>query len=406
MELVERFINYCKIDTESNSSTHTTPSTMKQYDLANLLVKELKEIGVDDAYVNDKCIVYGHLKANYETKKRIGFIAHMDTSEQMSGKDCKPRIIENYDGKDIILNKEKNIVLSPGIGPGHFSNLNDVVGKTLIVTDGNSLLGADDKAGIAEIMDMLEYLHEHPEYKHCGISIAFTPDEEIGEGALNFDIKEFDADYAYTVDGGEVDNIEYENFNAASATIKVQGISVHPGSAKDRMINAALVAMEFNELLPKEQRPECTEGYEGFNHLTDISGDVENCTINYIIRNHDKDLLNNQKEDFYKAQKYINDKYGSNTVEVEIVDTYSNMKELILPHIEIVDNAKRIIAELGLEPKSKPIRGGTDGAVITYKGLPCPNLGTGGRNYHGKYEYAVVEEMKIASELLKRLVAD
>lgn len=402
MELIERFINYCKIDTESDSNTHTTPSTMKQYDLANLLVKELKEIGVEDAYVNDKCIVYGHLKANTDTNKKIGFISHMDTSEQMSGKNCNPQIIENYDGKDIILNKEKNIILSPE----HFSNLKLVVGKTLIVTDGNSLLGADDKAGIAEIMDMLQYLHEHPEYKHCGISVAFTPDEEIGEGAMNFDIKEFDADYAYTVDGGAVNDVEYENFNAASAVVEIHGLSVHPGSAKDRMINASIVAMEFNTRLPKKERPEYTKDYEGFNHLTNINGDVENCKMEYILRNHDKDILNRQKEDFYEASRILNEKYGPNTVEVTIKDSYSNMKELILPHMEIIDDVKKIISELGLEPTSSPIRGGTDGATITYMGLPCPNLGTGGRNYHGRYEFAVIEEMKIMSEILKRLVAN
>ena len=287
----------------------------------------------------------------------------------------------------------------------YFSNLKLVVGKTLIVTDGNSLLGADDKAGIAEIMDMLQYLHEHPEYKHCGISIAFTPDEEIGEGAMNFDIKEFDADYAYTVDGGAVNDVEYENFNAASAVVEIHGLSVHPGSAKDRMINASIVAMEFNTRLPKKERPEYTKDYEGFNHLTNINGDVENCKMEYILRNHDKDILNRQKEDFYEASRILNEKYGPDTVKVTIKDSYSNMKELILPHMEIIDDVKKIISELGLEPTSSPIRGGTDGATITYMGLPCPNLGTGGRNYHGRYEFAVIEEMKIMSEILKRLVA-
>ena len=401
MELTERFMNYCRIDTESDPDTHVTPSTAKQYDLARLLVKELKEVGVDNAYVNDKCVVYGHLGSNCSSQKRIGFISHMDTSDQMSGKGCKPRVIKGYDGKDIVLNEELDIVLSPK----QFPNLLDNTGKDLIVTDGTTLLGGDDKAGIAEIMDMLEYLHEHPEYKHCGISIAFTPDEEIGEGAANFDLKEFNADYAYTVDGEEAADVEYENFNAASAKVKISGLSIHPGSAKDKMINASLVAMEFNALLPEKERPEHTEGYEGFNHLTGISGEVDHCLLEYIIRNHDRKILERQKEDFRKAAAVINEKYGQKTVELEIEDSYSNMRELIEPHIEIVNDAKAIIDSLGLKAKSTAIRGGTDGAVITYMGLPCPNLGTGTRNCHGRYEYVVIDEMKIIVELLKRLVA-
>lgn len=401
MELTERFMNYCRIDTESDPNTHVTPSTAKQYDLAKLLVKELKELGVDDAYVNDKCVVYGHLESNCGSPKRIGFVSHMDTSDQMSGKDCKPRIIKEYDGKDIVLNEEQGIVLSPK----QFPNLLDNTGKDLIVTDGTTLLGGDDKAGIAEIMDMLQYLHEHPEYKHCSISIAFTPDEEIGEGADNFDLKEFNADYAYTVDGEEAADVEYENFNAAGARVRVNGLSIHPGSAKDKMINASLVAMEFNALLPEKERPEHTEGYEGFNHLIGINGEVDSCLMEYIIRNHDRKILERQKEDFRKAAAVINEKYGLKTVELEIEDSYSNMRELIEPHIEIVNDAKAIIDSLGLKAKSTAIRGGTDGAVITYKGLPCPNLGTGTRNCHGRYEYVVIDEMKIIVELLKRLVA-
>lgn len=319
----------------------------------------------------------------------------------MSGKDCKPRIIKEYDGKDIVLNEEQGIVLSPK----QFPNLLDNTGKDLIVTDGTTLLGGDDKAGIAEIMDMLQYLHEHPEYKHCSISIAFTPDEEIGEGADNFDLKEFNADYAYTVDGEEAADVEYENFNAAGARVRVNGLSIHPGSAKDKMINASLVAMEFNALLPEKERPEHTEGYEGFNHLIGINGEVDSCLMEYIIRNHDRKILERQKEDFRKAAAVINEKYGLKTVELEIEDSYSNMRELIEPHIEIVNDAKAIIDSLGLEAKSTAIRGGTDGAVITYKGLPCPNLGTGTRNCHGRYEYVVIDEMKIIVELLKRLVA-
>lgn len=402
MELSERFINYCKIDTESNPNSHTTPSTSKQYDLANLLVKELKELGVSDAHVDENCVVYGHIKANNDSNKKIGFISHMDTSNQMSGKGCKPRIIENYKGNNLILNANLNLFLSPEI----FPELLNHKGQTLIITDGTTLLGGDDKAGIAEIMTMVEYIHEHPEFKHCNISIAFTPDEEIGEGADHFDLDKFDANYAYTVDGEEASNVEYENFNAASAYVTVNGLSIHPGNAKDKMINASLVAMEFNSLLPEKDRPEHTEGYEGFNHLINIEGEVEKCKLEYIIRNHNRDLLEKQKEDFKKAAKILNKKYGNVTVELEIKDTYKNMREYIEPHIEIVEDVKRILEDLGVNPSSNPIRGGTDGAVLTYKGLPCPNIGTGTRNCHGKYEYVVYDEMKIIVELLKRLVAD
>ncbi len=401
MELAERFMNYCRIDTQSDPNSGTTPSSDKQFNLANLLVRELKQLGVSDAKVNEYCVVYGHIKANYETDKKIGFIAHMDTSDQMSGENCKPRVLENFSGNAANLNKDLNIILNVEV----FPDLAKTKGKTIIVTDGTTLLGGDDKAGIAEIMDLVQYIHEHPEFKHCGISVAFTPDEEIGEGAKYFDIEEFDADYAYTIDGEEANNVEYENFNAASAIVKIKGLSIHPGSAKDKMINASLVAIEFNSLLPEKDRPENTEGYEGFNHLTDIEGEVENCKLEYIIRNHDRELLDKQKEDFYKAEKIINKKYGTGTCAVEIFDTYKNMRELIEPHIEIVENVKKIINDLGLEAASKPIRGGTDGAILTYKGLLCPNIGTGTRNCHGKYEYVIVEEMKIIVEVLKRLVA-
>ncbi|MBR3227633.1 MAG: peptidase T [Erysipelotrichaceae bacterium] len=401
MELTERFISYCKIDTQSDPDTHRTPSTDKQYDLARLLVKELKEMGVEDACVNDKCIVYGHIKTNCDDRRKIGFVSHMDTSDQLTATGCSPRIINDYDGKDILLNEELGIVLSPE----QFPKMRNDKGKTLIVTDGTTLLGGDDKAGIAAIMDLVQYIHEHPEFLHCSISIAFTPDEEIGEGADHFDLKEFDADYAYTVDGEDACDIEYENFNAAAARVHIKGLSIHPGSAKGKMVNASLVAMEFNALLPERERPEYTEGYEGFNHLTGISGEVDHCLLEYIIRNHDPKILERQKEDFRRAQEAINKKYGPDTVVLEISDSYRNMRELIEPHIEIVNEAKRIIGELGLRATSTAIRGGTDGAMLTYKGLPCPNLGTGTRNCHGRYEYVVVEEMKLVAELLKRLVA-
>ena len=401
MELTERFMNYVKIETTSDPNTHVTPSTKGQFDLAELLVKELKELGVEDAYVSKTCTVYGHIKANCDSDLKLGLIAHMDTSDQMSGKDCKPRMIHDYDGKDIVLNKALNIVMSTEQFPNLLSNK----GKTLLVTDGTTLLGGDDKAGVAEIMTLVEYIHEHPDFRHCHISIAFTPDEEIGEGTDHFDIEEFDADYAYTVDGEDASDVEYENFNAASAVVKINGLSIHPGSAKDKMINASLVAMEFNALLPEKERPECTEAYEGFNHLTGMQGEVEKAALYYIIRNHDKVILERQKEDFRKAMDAINEKYGPDTIELKIEDTYANMRELIEPHIEIVDKAKAIINSLGYEAKSTAIRGGTDGAMLTYKGLLCPNLGTGSRHCHGKFEYVVVDEMKMVVELLKKLVA-
>lgn len=400
MELVERFIKYCQIDTQSDPNSHLTPSTSKQYNLANLLVDELKELGIDDAYVDEHCVVYGHLKSNCGSTVKMGFNAHMDTSDAMSGKDVKPRIIEKYDGGDIVLNEDLNIVMKVQ----DFPCLLKDKGADLIVTDGTTLLGGDDKAGIAEIMDMLEYLHYHPEVKHANISIAFTPDEEIGEGADHFNLEVFDADYAYTVDGGDLSSVDYECFNAATALVTVNGLSIHPGDSKNKMINALQVAMEFNSLLPVQQRPEYTEGYEGFNHLNDMSGEVEKANMLYIIRNHDKNLLNKQKDDFRKAADFINNKYRENTIVLEISDQYENMKEIIKDHMEIVDNAKNALRKLGIEPTSTPIRGGTDGAKFTYMGLPCPNLGNGDRNCHGKFEYCNIDVMKKATQLLLELV--
>ncbi|MDO4501159.1 MAG: peptidase T [Erysipelotrichaceae bacterium] len=400
MELIERFINYVKIDTQSDPNSHVTPSSAKQFNLANVLLEELKGLGIEDAFVDENCIVYGHLKSNCGSNVKLGFNAHMDTSDAMSGANVKPRIIKNYDGKDIVLNEELNIVMKVE----DFPDLIKDKGSDLIVTDGTTLLGADDKAGVAEIMNMLQYLHDHPEVKHHNISIAFTPDEEIGEGADHFNLETFDADYAYTVDGGEVNSVDYECFNATTAIVKVHGVSIHPGSAKDKMINALQVAMEFNALLPEKERPEHTEGYEGFNHLNDMSGDVENAEMLYIIRNHDKKILERQKEDFRKAAKTINDKYHKDIIGLELTDAYENMAEIIKDHMYIVDNAKKVLKELGLEPVSTPIRGGTDGARLTYMGLPTPNLGTGGRNFHGKYEYANIQEMELAAKLVIELV--
>ena len=401
MELSERFINYCKVATMSDPNTHVTPSTSKQYDLANMLVKELKVLGVDDAFVDSNCVVYGHIKGNDSVNKtKLGFIAHMDTSPDMNDVGCNPRIIKNYDGEDIVLNKELNIIMSKQ----QFPELINDKGADLIVTDGTTLLGSDDKAGIAEIMQLVEYIHDNPDFKHCDISIAFTPDEEIGEGADHFDIKLFGADYAYTVDGGYISDVDYENFNAATAKVKVNGLSIHPGEAKDKMINALLVAMEFNALLPEKDRPVNTEGYEGFNHLVGMDGEVEAANMEYIIRNHDRTKLEKQKNDFAKAKAIIDEKYGENTIELDIFDTYSNMREIIEKHIEIVDKAKDALRKFGIDAKSSAIRGGTDGARLTYDGLPCPNLGTGGRNCHGKFEYANINEMETMVKVLIELV--
>ena len=399
MDIVNRFIKYVMIETTSDRNSTTVPSSDGQLILANLLKDELLALGVEDAYVSEYGVVYGHLKANIENAPKIGLIAHMDTSEDMSGKNIHPGLVKNYHGGIITLNKELNIKLDPK----EFPCLLKDIGSDLIVTDGTTLLGGDDKAGIACIMDMLQTLHQNKDIKHGQISIAFTPDEEIGKGTDHFDIEAFDADYAYTVDGGDANEIEYENFNAASATVKIKGLSIHPGSAKNKMINSLLIGMEFNSLLREEAKPAYTEKYEGFNHLLDMSGDCENTLMHYIIRNHDKELFEKQKEDFYNAQDFINKKY-SDILKVEIKDEYANMKELIEPKIEIVERVKEKMVKVGLDPISNPIRGGTDGAMLTYKGLLCPNLGTGGRNCHGKYEYVSVNEMKKVSELLLEIV--
>lgn len=399
MELIERFLNYVKIDTESDPNSETAPSTEKQFNLARVLEQELKDLGLETK-VSDKCIVYGFLKANCDTnKEHLGFIAHMDTSPDMCGKDVKPRIID-YKGGEIILNEELNIKMNEEM----FESLTRDRGHQLIVTDGTTLLGADDKAGVAEIMDMVERLVKDPSIKHGDISVAFTPDEEVGRGTENFDIPFFNADYAYTVDGGFADEVEYENFNAAAAIVKLNGISIHPGSSKNKMKNAVLYAMEFNNLLPVFDRPEFTEGYEGFNHLHDIKGDVSECVIEYIIRNHDDQLFEKQKNDFRLAADFINNKYGEGTCVLDIKEQYRNMRSIIETRMEIVDKLFEAMKKVGLNPKAAPIRGGTDGARLTYDGLLTPNIGTGGRNYHGKYEYANIDEMKQISDVLIELV--
>ncbi len=401
MDLIERFLKYVQIDTESMPESTLTPSTLKQKDLGRILVEELHELGLNNAMMSEEGIVYAWLKSNLDRPcDKVGFVAHMDTSPDMSGKNVNPRLIKNYDGKDIVLNEALNIKMSPK----DFPSLKEDIGSDLIVTDGTTLLGADDKAGVAEIMDMIAYFVAHPEQKHGDIAIAFTPDEEVGRGTENFDVKLFNADYAYTVDGGDVNEVDYENFNAASAKVVVNGLSIHPGGAKAKMKNSLLMAMEFQSLLPVFDNPAYTEGYEGFNHLTTLSGDCEKTVMNYIIRNHDKALLEKQKGDFENAALFMNRKYGDNSIELVIEDTYANMRSYIEKKMSMIEIVYEAIRDMGMTPVSHAIRGGTDGASLTYMGLPCPNLGTGGRQCHGKYEYASINEMKKASELLIRIV--
>lgn len=403
--VLERFLRYVKTDTQSDENSQTFPSTEKQKNLASMLASELEQMGASDVYFDrEKCYVYAAVPANDDgaNTKTLGFIAHMDTSPDTSGTDVNPRIIENYDGNDITLNAEKNIILKVE----KFPEITDYTGKTLVVTDGNTLLGADDKAGVAEIMYMAEYLLTHPEIKHGRIAVAFTPDEEIGCGVDHFDLKRFGADFAYTVDGGAIGELEYENFNAASAVIKFNGVNVHPGEAKNKMKNSALIAMEFNSMLPVEQRPQFTQGYEGFIHLCDISGEVEFTQMSYIVRDHDMKKFEEKKSLIKNAADYINSKYGEGTAIAEVTDSYYNMRDKIFPdYMFLINNASSCMKELGIEPKILPIRGGTDGARLSFMGLPCPNICTGGHNYHGRYEYVCVESMEKISELLINISA-
>lgn len=403
-DVIEKFLRYVKIDTQSDDTTGTSPSTMKQHDLAKLLVSELKEIGASDIiYDEDHCYVYATIPSNINDGKdrpAIGFISHMDTSDEVSGKNVKPRIVEKYDGKDIVLNDKEKVILSPI----DFPELSNHVGEDLIVTDGTTLLGADDKAGVAEIMTMAEILLTNPDLPHGEIKIAFTPDEEIGAGTAFFDVAKFGAKYAYTVDGGKLGDLEYENFNAASGKITVHGRSVHPGDAKNKMINAALICYEFHALLPVFMNPMYTEGREGFFHLTEVNGGTETATASYIIRDHDEKLFAQKKELFVNAAEYLNKKYGEGVVEVTVTDQYRNMIEKIRPHMHLIDNAKKAMTDLGVTPLEFPIRGGTDGASLSYMGLPCPNLCTGGYNYHGKYEYASIQEMRKVVDILLGIV--
>ncbi|WP_026512936.1 peptidase T [Butyrivibrio sp. LB2008] len=403
-DVIEKFLKYVKVDTQSDPDSGTSPSTMKQHDLAKILRDELIEIGASDVYYDEEhCYVYASIPSNIDDDKKrykMGFVAHMDTSDEVSGKDVKPRIIDNYEGTEIALSSDGKVVLSPD----DFPELLNHIGEDLIVTDGTTLLGADDKAGVSEIMTMAETLLSNPDIKHGDIKIAFTPDEEIGEGTAYFDIERFGADYAFTVDGGKLGELEYENFNAAEGIIKVHGRSVHPGDAKNKMINAALLCYEFHSMLPVFQNPMYTEKREGFFHLTDVNGGTENAEATYIIRDHDEKLFDAKKKLFKDAADYLNKKYGEGTVEVVLRDQYFNMIEKIRPHMHLIDNAKKVMAELGITPIDSPIRGGTDGAALSYKGLPCPNLCTGGYNYHGKYEYASVQEMRKVVDILLGIV--
>ena len=388
MRAYERLLNYVVIHTTSDESSETVPSTKRQFDLAEILVKEMKDLGIEDATADSNCYVMGHIPATKgcENAPKIGFIAHLDTAPDSSGENVHPVIHENYDGKDVELGDGR--VLTNEL----FPHLKDLKGRTLITTDGTTLLGADDKAGIAEIMTMIEEL-EKQKIPHGKICIAFTPDEEIGHGASLLDLDKFDADFGYTIDGGPENEIEYENFNAAKAVFKVRGISVHPGDAKNRMVNAALVACEISSMLPSAETPAHTEDREGFYHLTDINGDVENAKIEYIIRDHDASLFSAKLETLRKIEKILNEKYGTGTVELTITEQYRNMIEKIKPHIHIVETAKKCVADQGLVVKDVPIRGGTDGAQLSFRGLPCPNLGTGGYAFHGPFEHITAEGM-------------
>ncbi|MEA5093434.1 MAG: peptidase T [Sedimentibacter saalensis] len=401
MKVHERFLNYVKFDTQSVPDVEIIPSSDKQKILGQYLVEEMKSLGIKDAFMDEHCYVYGTLEKNTDKNTPvIGFIAHMDTSPDMPGNDIKARIIENYDGSDIVLNSEKDITMKTEM----FEHLLNYVGNDLIVTDGTTLLGADNKAGIAEILSMAEYFVNNPDVEHGTIKIAFTPDEEVGSGADMFDVKGFGADFAYTVDGGELGEIEYENFNAASAKVTINGVNIHPGSAKNKMKNSILIGMEFQNMLPIHERPDSTENYEGFSHLNDMSGDVEKTHLNYIIRDHSNEKFEAKKDRFLKTADFLNSKYGEGTVIVELKDSYYNMKEKILPHMHIIETAKQALLNIGIEPEIVPIRGGTDGARLSYMGLPCPNLCTGGHNYHGRYEYIPVQSMEKVVEMLKEIV--
>jgi tripeptide aminopeptidase len=398
--ILNRFIRYVKIDTESDPKSTSTPSTLKQWNLANKLVEELKAIGMQDVSIDANAYIMATLPSNVPHKvPTIGFVSHFDTSPDFTAANVKPQIIENYDGSAIILNKKENIVLSPD----YFEDLLLYKGQTLITTDGTTLLGADDKAGVCEIVSAMEYLIKHPEIKHGPVKIGFTPDEEIGRGAHKFDVEKFGAQWAYTMDGSQIGELEYENFNAAGALIKVNGKIVHPGYAKGKMINSMYYASQFIEALPKNETPEQTEGYEGFYHLHSIQGKVENTELNYIVRDHDRNKFEARKRYLIDLVDSLNKNVGHKVYEIEIKDQYYNMKDKVVPVMHIVDIAEAAMKELNIKPLIKPIRGGTDGSQLSFMGLPCPNIFAGGHNFHGRYEYVPLESILSATEVICKI---
>ena len=398
--LKDRFLRYVKFETRSDEKSETIPSTPTQLEFAKILAKELEEIGMENVYVNDACFVNATLPGNIDKDVPvIGFIAHMDTAD-FNATNVNPKIVENYDGEDIVLNDAKDIVLSVE----EFPNLKNYVGKTVITTDGTTLLGADDKAGIVEIVEAMKYLIEHPEIKHGTVKVAFGPDEEIGRGADNFNVEEFGADFAYTMDGGPVGELEYESFNAAGAVFKIKGKSVHPGTAKGKLINASLIAAEVVNSFPADEVPEKTEGYEGFYFLDKINSNCEEAELSYILRDHDREKFEAKKEFAANVAKKINEKYGKELVSVEIKDQYYNMGEIIKDHMNVVEIAKKAMENLGIKPVIEPIRGGTDGSKISFMGLPTPNIFAGGENFHGKYEFVALESMILATDVIVEIV--
>lgn len=400
-EILERFTTYVKVDTQANIESTTCPSTPGQFTLANMLVEELKSIGMSDVTVDENGYVMATLPSNTEKEvPTIGFLAHIDTAMDLSGANVNPQIVENYDGKEIVLNKEQNVVLSPK----DFPELANYIGHTLITTDGTTLLGADNKAGIAEIMTAMKHLINHPEIKHGNIRVAFTPDEEIGRGPHRFDVEAFNAKFAYTIDGGPLGELQFESFNAASATVELKGNNVHPGTAKNKMVHAGKMAMEFHAKLPVEEAPEFTEGYEGFYHLLNLNSDVEHAKLFYIIRDFDKEAFANRKELMEQIANEMKERYGQDNISIEIKDQYYNMGEKIEPVKEIVDIAGQAMKNLDIEPKISPIRGGTDGSQLSYMGLPTPNVFTGGENFHGKFEYISLQNMEKATSVIVEIV--
>lgn len=399
--IIDRFVRYVTVDTESDPNSQTTPSSKNQWDLANALAQELKDIGMSEVHIDAHAYIMATLPSNVDHQvPTIGFISHFDTSPDFTGANVKPRVIENYDGKDIVLNKEQNIVLSPK----DFDDLLLYIGNTLIVTDGTTLLGADDKAGITEIISAMEYLINHPEIKHGTIKVGFTPDEEIGRGAHKFDVAKFGADWAYTMDGSQIGELEFENFNAAGATVTINGKMVHPGYAKGKMVNSMYLAQQFIQALPAEETPEKTEGRDGFYHLHHFAGDVEQTQLHYIIRDHDRDRFEERKALMHQIAEDINKDLGIERVAVEIKDQYFNMREKIEPMMHIVDLAQEAMEKAGITPIIKPIRGGTDGSQLSFMGLPCPNIFAGGHNFHGRFEYVPVESMIKATEVIVNIV--